>query len=385
MVSPQSTKDLSKCAGLPRLGRMRAARIAVTIFFVACLLITLTAGLWPFSSPINDAAWVPNANGIRFSSRGTAFSEGPLEITDHGSKACSLEVWLQPTIMWTTGTPLSFYDSSTERLFIIRQEYIDLVLQLVDPERLGSDGSRSLSVAGVFRKKAFLVAITSDGRKTSIYVDGRLLAESPNFSLSSQDLSGRLILGNAPLRNHSWPGAVKGLAIYSTELSAKQVLEDYRDWTEGRAAALATAKDLSAIYLFREHSGNVIHDARAPGVNLQIPEKFVTVDQLHFELPGSEAHADGHYLGNIVFNVVGFMPLGFAAALFFAMFYGARRTVVFATLVGATTSLAIEYFQAYLPTRYSGVTDLISNPLGAYVGAMIYCAVAKLAIKKNWG
>ncbi len=77
------------------------------------------------------------------------------------------------------------------------------------------------------------------------------------------------------------------------------------------------------------------------------------------------------------------MPLGLAATLFFGSFYGARRAVVLTTLVGAATSLTIEGFQAYLPTRYSGVTDLFTNPLGALLGALLYFAIARLVAKKT--
>lgn len=382
MVSPQITKGSLRRAGMLQLGRTRIARIAVVILFVACLLTTLTAGLWPFSSPRNDAMWVPGSTGINFGSHGTAVSNAPLNITAGGSQACSVELWLQPARMWNTGVPVSFYNSQTRRMFVIKQEFLDLVLQLEDPERPGSDGIRSFVVADVFRKPAFLLAITSDGQKTSIYVDGRLLAESPNFPLSSQDLSGRLILGNAPLRNHNWPGVVRGVAVYSNALSGEQVLASYREWTKEPESQVAISKDLRALYLFREHSGNVVHDSITPGVNLEITEKFVTIDQLRFERPSSEIHADSHYRDDIVVNIVGFIPLGFVTALFFAMFCGARRAVILAVMVAEATSLTIEYFQAYLPTRYSGVTDLITNPLGACIGAILYCAVARLAAKK---
>ena len=142
------------------------------------------------------------------------------------------------------------------------------------------------------------------------------------------------------------------------------------------------SRRIYALCTYSEHSGNVVHDSITPGVNLEIMEKFVTVDQLRFERPSSEIHADSHYRDDIVVNIVGFIPLGFVTALFFAMFCGARRAVILAVMVGEATSLTIEYFQAYLPTRYSGVTDLITNPLGACIGAILYCAVARLAAKK---
>jgi glycopeptide antibiotics resistance protein len=43
-----------------------------------------------------------------------------------------------------------------------------------------------------------------------------------------------------------------------------------------------------------------------------------------------------------------------------------------ALLLCFVTSLVIEVLQAYIPVRYSGTTDLITNTCGGTVGAMVY-------------
>jgi VanZ family protein len=376
MASPHDNNQ-SAGVGIFQLSRMRIPRSVAATLFVACLLTTLIAGLWPFSSPDNDATLLPDEDAIRFNLHGTAVSQGVLDSSD--SVACAVEVRLQPARVWATGTPLAFYDSRTRRRFLVEQDYEDLVLQLAEGDQVGNE-VRSLRVANVFREKDFLLTITSDGQETLVYVDGRLVTQALKFPLSGKDLTGRLILGNAPRRNHGWAGAVKGVAIYAHGLYEQQVLKHDRDW-RGQQSALAAATGLKALYIFDEHSGRIVQNAVESGVNLEIPKKFVTIDQLLFEHPKSEAHADRHYVDDIVANILGFIPLGFAAALLFATLYEMKRAVVLATLVGAATSLTIEYFQAFLPTRYSGVTDLITNPLGTLIGALLYFAVAKVVTK----
>jgi glycopeptide antibiotics resistance protein len=47
------------------------------------------------------------------------------------------------------------------------------------------------------------------------------------------------------------------------------------------------------------------------------------------------------------------------------------QAILNATLVGASLSFAVEILQAYIPRRFSGTTDIITNTLGALLGAAI--------------
>ncbi len=70
-------------------------------------------------------------------------------------------------------------------------------------------------------------------------------------------------------------------------------------------------------------------------------------------------------------NILGFIPLGF-------LLYGlaersakfGRYRFVLVVLSGFFFSLAIEVAQAYLPTRASQITDVLTNTFGTALGAI---------------
>ena len=379
-MPPVAIEEFARKKASRLAGRIRLFRILAGMVFVATLAATLVAGLWPFSAPANDAQWVAGTNAIQFGENGTALSGEGLRLGEVHS--CSVEVQLAPALLWTTGTPLAFYDSVTKREFSIIQDYADLLLRLADESDDGTIGPRFFRIRDVFRNPGFLLTLTSDGTKTSVYVDGHLAANSPNFGLTGDDLSGRIILGNSARRDDSWEGKIGGLAVYGAALAPQQVEQHAREWRSGHEPIAVDADRLAALYLFREGSGRVIHESRGAGPDLGIPPKFTTIDHLRFQRVASEMQADGSYAKDAAINVAGFIPLGFISVLFFDRLSTRRWAATAAVLLGVVTSVAIEYFQSYLPTRYSGVTDIITNSLGTCLGVLVYWIAARLLAKK---
>jgi len=349
---------------------------------VVCALAALTlcgilvAGLWPFHSPKNQVHWLENENGLRFGRYGTILSSGLFEAVSSDGPSCSLEIWVEPARTWNTGTVLAFYSSSNPRQFSLQQNYTDLTLQLDIRDQHHPNKLVEMYVDDVFRKNQAFITVTSDGQGTAVYVDGRLVTRSLRFRLSINDLVGQLIGANSPLQHNSWSGQLRALAVYGSELNATQVAQHYEDWTRKGKPTFADDERALALYLFDERAGKIIHNRVRSGIDLYIPERYVVVHQTLLEPPWSEFHTQKGYLENVLINIGGFVPLGFSVCAYFSLVRGLRRPAVAAVIVGVIVSVTIEVLQAYLPTRDSGMTDIITNTLGACVGVLLYYAAA---------
>jgi len=354
----------------------------VAIVTILTLCATLSAGLWPFHSPRNQVSWIDGENGLRFGRHGTALSEGKLRPRSNDKTGCTIEVWLRPALTWATGSVLAFYDSENHRLLSVIQDYTDLVLQLEPGQGSRRENATELRVADVFRKAEAVLTITSDAKGTAVYIDGRLATSSPAFRLSVNDVSGRLILGNSPMREHGWRGELLGLAIYQGKLSAEQVRQNDQDWIGSDGAAIGRSGDAIAVYRFDEHAGRVVHNSIPAGANLEIPRRFVLVDQLRFESPVTEFDTQRTYISNVIYNVVGFMPLGFMVSLCLVLYRSGKGTALIAVLTGTAVSFTIEYFQSYIPIRFSGWTDIFTNTTGTAIGVAM-CAMLVRSLTKD--
>jgi hypothetical protein len=337
------------------------------------LIIILIAGLWPFHAPRNQVSWLSNSNGLHFGEYGLILSPGVFDFA--GSKdgaSCTLEIWLQPDYSDIGGTILAFYKPENRQVtFSVHQSIDDLSLRRVTVDRQRSSETK-LYVEHVFRgNNQLFVSITSSPQGAAVYLNGALVRTSPRFVLSSEYFSGQLVLGNYPLVENGWQGSLKGLAIYDKALTAAQVLQHYNAWTANQSAEIERENPI-ALYIFREGSGNSIHNQMSSEADLRIPERFFVLHAPFLKPPWSEYQPGWEFWKNVLINVGGFVPLGFFFRAYFVSVGRIDRAVIATIVLGGIVSLTIEVLQAFLPTRDSGITDLITNTLGTAIGAMLY-------------
>jgi VanZ family protein len=221
-------------------------------------------------------------------------------------------------------------------------------------------------------QKPVLVTISAGQSGTTVFADGAFVKKVPNLGLSSQELTGRLIVGNSPVTTDDWSGELKGLAIYDRELTADEVSQHFANWTNSAQPDLAKSAGAVALYLFNEGNGNVVHNQMDSATDLLIPERFFVLHEQLLERPWDEYRRDWNYWKNVGINVAGFFPLGFFFYAYFSLLRRAHHPVGITIALGFAVSLTIEVLQAFLPTRDSGMTDLITNTFGTTIGVIAF-------------
>jgi len=340
---------------------------------LAVLCTILTLGLWPFHTPPNDVTWLQDRNGLRFGEYGVVISSATSAMPHAAAEAQagSIEIWVQPARMWDSGTFLAFYVPENLYRFSLRQSQTDLRLQGEDDREPAT--TSSIYVDDVFQGKGpTFLTVTSGAGGVAVYVDGILANRPERLRLPVNSFAGRIVLGGSPGQEDGWKGRLLGFAIYQRALTPPQVERHSQSWKATGSPEIAAEDGPSAIYLFDEHAGSVIHSRAETGTDLSIPGKFVVPDQIFLEPFWREFSMSRDYWSAALKNVVGFVPLGLSFYASLSVVRRVKRAALLTILLGTLVSITIEVLQADLPTRDSGMTDIFTNTLGTWAGVVLF-------------
>lgn len=365
------------CAGLCLMNNKWQAVREKSLLGVLCgiaIIAVLIATLWPFNPfPPNRISWLSEANGIRFGGPGLVVSKAPL--TTEGAepgKSCSLELLLRPASIESSYTILSFYTPNNPSQFLVRQWTDGLVVTHDIVNAQNKVKRAKFDVDQAFQQgKLVMLTITSGPSGTVVYLNGSQAQVFPRFTISQSELSGQIVMGTSAVEYQPWPGEVRGLAIYSKELTAGKVSRHYENWLGGRGFDPPDLDGAIAHYAFAEGAGSEIHNAVASGPDLEIPEYFGVPHKALLTSAVKEFEANWRYVIAVLLNIAGFIPLGFILCVYLSLTRTRRKAILSAAVAGAILSLVIEVLQAYIPQRVSGTTDIITNTLGSVLGALL--------------
>lgn len=340
-----------------------------------CVLgIILTAGLWPFHVPSNQVKWLKTRNGLQFGRHGSAITSKPIQGSSLNNTSATLEIWLNPASSENSSTILSFDASGHPgEPFSLRQRGEALIIRRNNVDPQGISRTALFYLDHVFHENnAVFLTIALNSREALTYVNGSLAKTFP-LSGAWNDLTGWAVLANVSTANDSWSGEIFGLAIYQYELTASQITADYESWeTKWKPVRISSEEHAAQVYLFDEHGGPIAHNLYDASTCLIIPTHYFILHPRFLLAPWKEYHpAVRGYWYDTGINIIGFVPLGFCFFIYLSLLRSIRYPSIAAVCLGLFTSLVIELLQAFLPTRSSDMTDLITNTLGTTIGVII--------------
>jgi hypothetical protein len=351
-------------------------------------LAILAATLWPFNPfPQNEVRWLSQTNGVHIGKGGIVSSSAPLsaESVDN-THACSLEVLLRPENDTEVHTFLSFYAPGDFLPLELRQYSTGLLI--FRRNRVAHDriSGAEIDVDHVFQRgKTTLITVASGAHGTRVYLDGVLAQSAVGFHISSGNCSGELLLGSAPITYDAWSGDIRGLAFFGRELSAAQVQQHFTEWTQTGRLPADTTENPRAEYFFAEGAGTVAHGQASSQPDLLIPKHYQVPHKGILTPPWKEITPLWIYVDDLARNVVGFVPLGMLFYVYFLRMRPKRRAIAITILLGGLSSLGIEFLQAFIPQRVSGMTDIITNTLGTALGVVLLQPRAIRVMLESWG
>lgn len=326
-------------------------------------LVTLSFGWWPFEfSPENDVAFQAAESAWAFNSRyesGDSSARGVIyakdEINTRAWSGITIRILLRGRSNGSgLGVFLEFFEEESDELpaLLVSQWVNHLAMR---SRRDKADVSRGYSEIGhrdLFSGGDFVeLLVSSEGKRTHVYVDGKIVESRSDFSLLGPDnkFVGRLAIGNSADGTRPFTGEIRSIGIFDTFHRAK-------------SSSLATAKP---VFHFD------MSTATAP-VGLLVSETFEPAKRKVLN-PVNAVHLDkANYRSDIVVNSLGFIPVGLCFAAV------ARRrlksfvpVLVFVGVASFGLSMSIEWMQGYMVHRDSSQLDVLLNTLSGCVAVIV--------------
>lgn len=80
-------------------------------------------------------------------------------------------------------------------------------------------------------------------------------------------------------------------------------------------------------------------------------------------------------------NVLAYIPLGLSAAV---VLRRSRLALLYATMIGLSVSISVEFVQQFLPGRVASNMDILSNGFGTFLGAIVGVLFSQRAVLRRW-
>ena len=364
---------------------MKANTCLWAVLTVVMVLIALFIGLLPRGwSTANDVRWLPDSRVIRFQNSGIAYVDDLRAVRLDGQRwPLTIEMAVTPASIQKSGfSPiLVMHDGADRRQLAIWQYGASLIVMNGDDYDNGRRQPRVVGRNAFSPNQTRYLTITSGDQGTHLYVDGILADAKPDWKLSIPVEGNplRLVLGHSVYGKYGWRGDMQGLAITGEALSAEVVKRRFDRWAADRTFDFLKPEPTKLLFTFNRKTGAGFVDESGGNQTLEMPTQMTALKKTVLAPAWRHFHWSRAVAVDVVVNVVGFMPLGIVFYGFLQCFSGpfVRHQHLLAVILCMLLSLGIELAQAWIPTRYSSLLDLILNTFGAWLGIVAWKGIAR--------
>jgi glycopeptide antibiotics resistance protein len=370
-------------------------------YLFSLLIVFLIVGLWPFNFTEKNNAVISPTGGLEIARHGTAYTALP------AGKLQDLKQFAIHIDLTTSSDGLDslekifghFINQEDENIFLA--QWKDGIELRVRTER--NKAGMKFGEDGVLEKeKRAACLIIYDGQKIHLYKNGTLTRRDTRGPLSFSNWSAEypLVIGTDATGRAQWKGTIYEIAVFDQALMPGEVQRYKGARQESRRHPVDDRPLIHYVFKqentyeteFRGKKALAVRDlGKGETADLVIPEQFTPYQRFFFRW-------DPDWVRNwldVAVNIVGFVPFGMLLTFAVAKkkclsvlvpeclseeigesqvqrFKGSKviGLVILTVVVGFGVSLAIEWLQAYLPSRDSSLRDLITNALGTAIGAI---------------
>jgi len=345
----------------------RVNRRIVTLLTVGIWIGIFIAGLWPFNFiPNNGVRWLPA--GLHFDGYGQVYSSAPMVLLGDakGFRSATVEIVFTPAQSYQTASTFFSLVKKDDPSFGIGQSVTDL---FVEGSFIGPHGELvpKLWIDHVCDQgKELFVTVTLSSQHVDVYIDGRP-AISFSGTTHSGNISGNIIVGHSPNSGERWNGTVARVAILPGAFDASEIGVRYEQWIRTRHLDRDVNHE-GAAYEFVTPTVGFVRNIGEIGPYLTVPKTFRSFKPTVLEWPD---RLNRSVVIDAIINVAGFIPFGLGTCVCLRLWtrWNISRCIAMTILAGASVSLGIELLQVLLPTRDSSLADLVTNIMGATIGA----------------
>lgn len=360
---------------------------ASVVTFLAVLFFGLTPKGYDFS---NHVSWIAEGPGIHFDKYGIAYTQLDgklLEQIDRKDGFSVLMVLGYGRLDHNgSGHIFTLHAGEDSKQMVIWQWFSHIIaMNDTDYAHRRKIGRVSAKIPGSTEQKIFL-CLTTGSNGTTLFFNGQAVSSNDTLRLDfPTGIQTTLVLGNSIYGNGSWRGDISGLALFDRELQSESILSLYDFWIENQSFAVAEKENPFLHYLFNEKKGARIINQAGGSTPLLIPSRATPLRKKMLAESLSDSGLTGGLTYDALINLAGFVPLGFFLTAFLMTSGGLpeKRSIVYAVIFCFSLSLAIEIYQAWIPSRSSQFLDLLLNTTGAFLGAFLsHKSILKTYFKK---